>query len=82
MQSISSETPARIINLRLSGFLPGCEDGKTVTRQTVTQIYKTYLFTINMAYEQNSGREKKLSTIHFNFIDRAYEKNDELSAPD
>ena len=86
MKSISSETRARIINLRLSGFLPSVvvnklkEDGKTVTRQT--RIYKTYMFSRKMAYEQKSGREKKVSTIHFNFIDKAYEENDELSAND
>ena len=82
MKSILSETCARIINLRLSGFLPTVvvkkhkEDGKTVTRETVTRIYKTYMFTRKMAYE------KKVSAIHFNFIDRAYEENGELSAHD
>ncbi|XP_057295853.1 uncharacterized protein LOC130624292 [Hydractinia symbiolongicarpus] len=58
------------------------EDGKKISRQTISKIVRRFNETKSLAPKRKSGRKRKLTLDHHNFIDKCYENNDELTSVD
>ncbi|XP_057299461.1 uncharacterized protein LOC130630079 [Hydractinia symbiolongicarpus] len=58
------------------------EDGKKISRQTISKIVQRFNETKSLAPKRKSGRKRKLTLDHHNFIDKCYENNDELTSVD
>ena len=87
-QNLSSNVKFKIISIKSKGLLPKVilnkleQEGIYTTARTVRRTVKKFKLKGSISKNQKSGRKKKVYVKHMQFIDKAYEENDELTAND